>query len=871
MSLLSEIFELIEYERLIEEGKDPVELLHYKFQYIPNDVIDAVIEIDPTKKKSYSQWLLSKWNEESDTIVNNLKNGRIAKLFDHYKSHQDIQIKDCPSVEEGLRQFVPEEETVLTKSSKPTTILMNRGWTEEVPSELANDFDIVFNDDDWIIAVPNTYEADCKLGENMNWCTAGGRSDFKGGRYYYDHYLNDNGGKYYVNFDMSKGESRLGKDYPFTRYQFHFETKQFMDLNDDPVDLSEIGMPDSALEFYSDEGYDTDDFENLEARMERYEEQRYQNAYRINNELELNIAYDEDFQIGQIDDNTDFYLFSADDDRDPICWDEIPNPHTNEGVVIFNSDSLCIFKNKFGKSDNGVIIAYNVSNNGWGRWETTNFNEYMLLPDNIGVFGLNDNNHYSFISSDGESEISFNNLSVKDSDNIFINNICTNVDAEENEGLFIETVSNGYHSLFVIYSSNNDCDMIIKKDIPANGKYFEIDENGLINGEFRSYNVYGSNDNLPNWDLEEKLATGDYLITSYKESEYYNDTKVVYNILKPNSNEPLIKDWFDKLYGTTLNLYAVKKDKKVGFFNNKNGEQIGRWYDLIGGLDKENDIVYGRIGEINMPSLVDVIDGGNSKVIGTFNDIVSRCAANNKIIVLNSDGFTTKVFDYTEGKFYFPELGFFRRVNQYDYPFIFACKIQNTEEQALFDLKSLNIVVRGIKSFERLSSYERSFIKIIKMNDKSNIFDLKQSSEILPYDVEAITSINSTLGIIIYEDKGKAYPYDYINNRVVINPNGFPIATSVTDGDKIRCSGKNYDIYFAPEGSGNRNFVFYAWRSQLNLREYGYNLDPQTTPQEVLNMYNIISGQQNNVSEEFKKMVKRMNEAVKLFRIDILD
>ena len=248
-SFLGLILERIEYdtfERLIEEGRDPIELLSYKYSNVPSEIIHKVVSIDPTKKKSYSQWLLSHWDDESDTIVNNLKNGRIEKLFQHYKQHQDIQIKDCPSVEEGLEKFVPEVDTVLTKSSNPTTTLMNNGWTKEVPSELANDFDIVFDEDDWVIAVPHTYEADCKLGENMNWCTAGGRSDFNGGRSYYNNYLSRGDDKYYVNFDMTRGESRLGKDYPFTRYQFHFGSHQFMDKNDDPVELAEIDMPDSA-------------------------------------------------------------------------------------------------------------------------------------------------------------------------------------------------------------------------------------------------------------------------------------------------------------------------------------------------------------------------------------------------------------------------------------------------------------------------------------------------------------------------------------------------------------------------------------------------------------------------------------------------
>ena len=79
-NLLKEILERVEYERLIEEGKDPVEVLHYKFQHIPAEIIDNVIAIDPTKKKSYSQWLLSKWDDEKDTIVNGLNCKAIPTL-----------------------------------------------------------------------------------------------------------------------------------------------------------------------------------------------------------------------------------------------------------------------------------------------------------------------------------------------------------------------------------------------------------------------------------------------------------------------------------------------------------------------------------------------------------------------------------------------------------------------------------------------------------------------------------------------------------------------------------------------------------------------------------------------------------------------
>jgi hypothetical protein len=42
---------------LILEGKDPIELLKYKFQNIPTETIESIVSIDPTKKKSMTQWV----------------------------------------------------------------------------------------------------------------------------------------------------------------------------------------------------------------------------------------------------------------------------------------------------------------------------------------------------------------------------------------------------------------------------------------------------------------------------------------------------------------------------------------------------------------------------------------------------------------------------------------------------------------------------------------------------------------------------------------------------------------------------------------------------------------------------------------------
>lgn len=878
-SLLREILDRIEYERLIEEGKDPIELLHYKFQNVPSDVIDSVIEIDPTKKKSYSQWLLSKWDNEKDVIVDNLENGRIAKLFQYYKEHNDIQIKDCPSVEEGLSTFVPKEDTVLTKSSSPMTVLMNYGWRKEVPSELANDFDIVFNEDNWVIAVPNTYEADCKLGENTRWCTAGGRSSFADGRYYYDRYLSDSGGKYYVNFDMSEGESRYGKDYPFTRYQFHFESNQFMDSDDDEVELSEIGMPKSAKEFYSSEGYDTDNFENLEARMERYDNQRFGCSYPINEELYLGIAYDDDFNFEEPNEDTDYYLFSNDDDRDPICWEEIPNPNLNEGVVLLNEENICIFKKKYDNNDNSVVVAFNADKGSWSNWEAVSLKEHIVLPNNLGVFGVDGNNHFTVVSKE-LSETCYS-ITVDSCEKIFVNEQCTNVyNAENEENIFVEAVCNGYHSLFNISISptmDDDLICVVYKDFPINEKYFTINEQGLVEGEFKTYRVYGDEyyggqDSSMQFDLEAKLPTGDYLV-SVEQMNNFGRNKRVYNILKQGSSEPLINTWFDKYIAHSKGLYGVKKEAEVGFFSIVNGQQVGRWYDNYSGLDQDKDIIIGKVGNARVGSKKqsDIIDGIQGRTIATFGDVLSLKPANNKIIILDNNSQSTKVFDYVECKFYFPELGEFRKISQYDYPYMFACKINGSEENAIFDLSSQRVVVRGVEDFASASRYCKSFIKLKKMDGKYNLFDLSNNTEMFRNDVDEITSFSEYVNIVVYSLNGKYYPYNYKLNKVVINPNGISLPTFVvSDGDKIYCSSDNYNIFFVKDG-GSDDFRFYSWSNKMDSREYGTNFDKMHTPQEVIDAYYLIFGQQESISRKFMEYMSRINEAMRYRYNDIID
>ena len=91
----------------------------------------------------------------------------------------------------------------------------------------------VYEDADWVVYIPHTYEASRKIGGDTNWCTAS--SDDR----YFNMYTKD--GPLYVNIRKSDG----------AKFQFHFPTRQFMNAKDEPITLKKIGLSKGLIKFYN--------------------------------------------------------------------------------------------------------------------------------------------------------------------------------------------------------------------------------------------------------------------------------------------------------------------------------------------------------------------------------------------------------------------------------------------------------------------------------------------------------------------------------------------------------------------------------------------------------------------------------------------
>lgn len=176
----------------------------------PEKVLDYLLTWiergDPTPNKEYSQSIakmysngLSKLEDVASTLADYL-----AK-FDKLKRRKKIlpprndfnRYKDLESFYDVVDEY-PEEE--------------------EVKPEVKQNAQELYRDNKLIVTVPQDVQAACYYGQGTRWCTAGKNNNM------YDYYTKGNRPLYVI---IPRQPA-----YPGEKYQFHFETKQFMNEQD---------------------------------------------------------------------------------------------------------------------------------------------------------------------------------------------------------------------------------------------------------------------------------------------------------------------------------------------------------------------------------------------------------------------------------------------------------------------------------------------------------------------------------------------------------------------------------------------------------------------------------------------------------------
>lgn len=222
-------FKLVE-TYLIED----IESMKKYYPNIADDVFMDYIELDPTYKGGnnagkYAKWILALANKGTLDNIGHVKD--ILTRFDSEKNNLiNKDIMKYKSLDE-LEDMLNDESSYAEKSHRQQVRDRQKARRD---ADITKEAKLVFSGDGFDVWVPETYAAECKLGAGTRWCTASTESD-----YYYDYYKRIYGGDYYV-FIGENGE----------KYQFHIESHQFMDKDDEPVDMVEFFKDKPSLKAF---------------------------------------------------------------------------------------------------------------------------------------------------------------------------------------------------------------------------------------------------------------------------------------------------------------------------------------------------------------------------------------------------------------------------------------------------------------------------------------------------------------------------------------------------------------------------------------------------------------------------------------------
>jgi hypothetical protein len=180
----------------------------------PEKVLDYLLTWiergDPTPNKEYSQSIakmysngLSKLEDITSTLADYLvKFDRLKRRKKILPPRNDFnRYRDLESFYDVVDEYPDEEEAK--------------------PSEVKQNVKELYRDSKLIVTIPQDVEAACYYGQGTRWCTAGKNNNM------YNYYTQGNKPLYII---IPRQPA-----YPNEKYQFHFESKQFMNEQDHQI------------------------------------------------------------------------------------------------------------------------------------------------------------------------------------------------------------------------------------------------------------------------------------------------------------------------------------------------------------------------------------------------------------------------------------------------------------------------------------------------------------------------------------------------------------------------------------------------------------------------------------------------------------
>lgn len=650
------------YNELLLEAKSPEEIkkiLEYQFvqgKGVPQIVLDKIFEIDPTKKKTYTKWVLMQWGNEKDNIMQSLKDGHLQDMFKYFqeRANNGLNLLSMKSFEEAMR-VVPRAEKDPIFTPIP----------ENEKDDPKNDFDIVYDSTEWRIAVPHTYQADVKLGEGCKWCTAGA---FGNGEYYFKSYSES--GPLWINFDKRKSEIGWGNgiEYPYTRYQFCFEygaRGEMMDSRDDRIKVSEMDIPQDVIDFYASKNprYTeilTDDYDE-DAVWERYENERYEHTIFLKEPvygqyaLRFMPTYNEDDP--HVQDTDPYEMYNEDDTHDSI--DGVQYPDESYIYDRCNGYAMVVMKSDGWEGNEEINIYFEQrSRYNGARWTSVTDAKVYETSSNGKFFSDDYFEDFYFVLNSAPNDVikltkPFPRVTINEAHITTVENLPSNY--QNGIWAMVEySYSEGIYGLMYADPETKQARLVIKGDVPTDTHFVaKKDERGYyIEGQFKNYWLEklsdgDEGDGKQHLEISSLLEDKSYAIVKYKDDE----RERYYGLYDLNRKELIIKDAYELVEKYDC-VYVSYGDYAI-FYDYKNRKQLTR--PFVNGCDiYRAPLMFSYVDyrTVNSSNERYIYSDVNQKEYGPFRNVGVGINYDNFVVVETLDEpYFERIFDVDKGDF----------------------------------------------------------------------------------------------------------------------------------------------------------------------------------------------------------------------------
>lgn len=190
------------------------------------------------------------------TVIENgelVKVGKYAKLILNLVKNNKIKSEDLPKIHEYLTYVYKYNISLDIKKISELSDIYNlvgkyiasesESLSTVLKSLSSSDYKTLFNGKNWIIFQPLTEKGACYLGVSTQWCTTWGpyslNKNYRDRSNLYNHY-NKQGPLYIV----------INKNDENNKYQFHFQTNQYMGKNDNPINVNNFFEENKEVMFF---------------------------------------------------------------------------------------------------------------------------------------------------------------------------------------------------------------------------------------------------------------------------------------------------------------------------------------------------------------------------------------------------------------------------------------------------------------------------------------------------------------------------------------------------------------------------------------------------------------------------------------------